>query len=292
MVDTIKRIAATDIDGTILYKWDEISKENKLSLLEFQNKSNNALTLVTGRNYFLVDFLVDELNIKLPIVCSNGSSVIDPITKKYIFKNHFKKDEIKLIMEEFHKNKIDFVMHNDFRAHIIKNDPWYKHFCTSDAKIKFDDNENNKTFYIYNSIRELIDESVKNDNEFVNIVLDCNTSDKINLANKLVNKLNLQSVQFDYPSGAKIEIYKKDVTKSYGLRKLLRHLSVQEDDLYVFGDNVNDICMFEDFKNSFAVDNAIFKLKSLAKEVIENVREGAVGKKLNNLIKEGIYFNI
>ncbi|ASP28280.1 HAD family hydrolase [Spiroplasma corruscae] len=285
-------IAASDIDGTILYKWDEISIENKKSLLEFQKNSNYALTLATGRNYFIVDFLVKELDIKLPIVCSNGSSVIDPVTKKYIMKNHFNKDEIKVVMEEFYKTSINFVMHNDFRAHIVKNDAWYDQFVLKKSNLDLLNKNDEQIIYVYDSLEKMINESIENDNEFVNIVLDCDTKEKIDTANKLIKKLDLQGVQFDYPSGAKIEVYKKNVNKSYGLRSLLSYLNVKEDNLYVFGDNVNDICMFEDFKNSYAVDNAIFKLKSLAKEIIGNVREGAVGNKLNQLIKEGINFNI
>ncbi|AKX34160.1 HAD family hydrolase [Spiroplasma litorale] len=285
-------IAATDIDGTILYKWDEVSEENQKTILEFQKKSNNALTLVTGRNYFIVDFLVEKLNIKLPIVCSNGSSVIDPITKKYISKNHFEKDEIYEIMKRFYETGIGFVLHNDFRAHIVKNDAWYSQFVLNKSESILLNQENNKVIYVYDSLKEMIEESINNDNEFVNIVLDCDNDKKIKIANELIKKLDLQSVQFNYPDGAKIEVYKKNVCKSYGLRNLLNYLQVDEDNLYVFGDNVNDICMFEDFKNSYAVENAIPELKKLAKEIIKNVRDGAVGHKLLNLIKDGINFNI
>ncbi|AGR41166.1 HAD-IIB family hydrolase [Spiroplasma taiwanense] len=287
----INKIAATDLDGTIIFERDRISDGNKELLLKFQQKTNNKLTIVTGRSYFLTDFAAKELNVKLPVICSNGVSVINPETFEYIAKNHFTEKEILNLMKLFIQEKIDFSIANDFTTHFVKGIGWHSEFFSNENLFNFHKLPVDRVFHEYNSIEELSQECVKTDSTFVSIVLECNSEEKLQRARILGKELELELLEFKYHNGEigrRIEVYKKNSSKSWGLNALANYLNITKNDIFIFGDEHNDYAMFEDFPNSFAVGNAIEGIKELASEVIDTVYNCGVGKKLNEIINNFI----
>ncbi|ALD66518.1 HAD-IIB family hydrolase [Spiroplasma cantharicola] len=282
----IKKIAATDMDGTIIFELDTISEENKKQLLKFQKKSNNSLTIVTGRNYFLADFAARELNINLPVICSNGASVIDPQTLKYIAKKHFKKEEIKELLEKFLDTGIEINVPNDFRTHFIQNEDWFDYLMENKVNLDFSHFPDQKVICNYESIEELIEKGLDLDESFPGLVANIKNDKQLEYVRAVVNEYDLLALEFPKEDNCRIEIYKKGVTKSWGLNKLLDKFNLSKEDIHLFGDEHNDYPMFEQFPNCYAVGNAIDGIKELSKEVIDTVQNAGVGKKLNEIVEE------
>ncbi|AGR42221.1 HAD-IIB family hydrolase [Spiroplasma diminutum] len=282
----IKKIAATDMDGTILYEWDNISEENKKELLKFQEESNNSLTIVTGRNYFLVDFAAKDLQIDLPVICSNGASVINPKTWEYVAKNHFDKEEFKVLLEKFLETDIDICISNDFRTHYIKEDDWLEVLVRNEIQIDFSHFPKGKILYKYDDLQDLIDNGLDHDESFPVLVANSENQEQLEFIRNLVEENDLLALEFPKEKTCRVEIFKKGVTKSWGLNQLLDKYNLTKEDIHVFGDEHNDYPMFRDFPNCYAVGNAIEGIKELSKEVIETVQNAGVGKKLNEIIEE------
>ncbi|AUB31556.1 Cof-type HAD-IIB family hydrolase [Spiroplasma floricola] len=282
----IKSIAATDMDGTIIYEWDRISEENKKQLLKFQKKSNKSLTLVTGRNYFMADFAAKELDIALPVICSNGASVINPKTFEYVAKNHFSKEEIKELLEHFLDTNIDICISNDFRTHYIKEDDWQDLLMGNQSSIDFSHFPNAQVLFKYDNLEHLIKTGLDHDESFPVIVANTQTEQELKMVLELVKKYNLLALEFPKEGSCRVEIFKNGVTKSWGLNALLDHVGLTKENIHVFGDEHNDYPMFKDFPNCYAIGNAIEGIKDLAKEVIDTVQNAGVGKKLNEMIEE------
>ncbi|AUM62736.1 Cof-type HAD-IIB family hydrolase [Spiroplasma monobiae] len=282
-----KKIAATDMDGTIIFEWDNVSEENKKELLKFQKDSNNSLTIVTGRNYFMADFAARDLNIKLPVICSNGASVIDPNTFEYIAKNHFSKEEIKDLMEKFLSTNIDVCISNDFRVHYVKHDDWQEMLTNNKTKISFDHFPNDQILYKYDDLEHMINDGLDHDESFPVLVANTISDEELDYVRKIVEEKSLLALEFPRENGGcRIELFKEDATKSWGLNALLNHYKLTKEDIHVFGDEHNDYPMFRDFPNSYAMGNAIDGIKELAKEVIDTVQSAGVGKKLNSIIED------
>ncbi|QHX36735.1 HAD family hydrolase [Spiroplasma sp. BIUS-1] len=286
-MDKIKKVAATDMDGTIIFEWDNVSEKNKEELLKFQKESNHSLTIVTGRNYFMADFAARDLKVKLPVICSNGASVIDPKTFEYVAKNHFNKDEMKEMLEYFIGTDLDICISNDFRTHYIKEDDWQELLRANQTKVDFSHFPNDQVLYHYESLEDLIENGLDHDESFPVLVINTQTLDELEMVRKFVEEKDLLKLEFTRnEQNYRVEIFKKDVTKSWGLNALLEHLNLEKEDIHVFGDEHNDYRMFEDFPNCYAVGNAIDGIKDLAKEVIDTVQNAGVGKKLNEMIEE------
>ncbi len=282
----IKKIAATDMDGTIIFELDTISEANKKHLLNFQKNSNNSLTIVTGRNYFLTDFAVKELNINLPVICSNGASVIDPQTLKYVAKRHFKKSEIKELLEKFLNTTIDICVPNDFRTHFIQDEEWIESLIENKMNLDFSHFPDKKVLYNYESLEQLIEKGLDLDESFPVLVANVKNDKQLEYVRSVVKNNNVLALEFPRGDKCRVEIFKKGVTKSWGLNRLLEKYNLTKEDIHLFGDEHNDFPMFEDFPNCYAVGNAIEGIKELSKEVIDTVQNAGVGKKLNKIIEE------
>lgn len=280
----IKKVVATDLDGTIVNRNNQISMNTINLIKEFKEKTNHALTFVTGRNYFLTIDHAKTLDIKLPLITTNGISVIDPFTHSYIDKLHFFNEELISIVDILHKKNFKYSLLGDFEVHLVKDAGYVMEF----KEIKWDfSHKKDKAFNVYNNYEELYKHIIKLES-FPSINVECFTSqEKEDVYNALKN-LDIEIISFNYNKRTNIEIYKKGAGKDWGIRALLKHFNLSDEDVHVFGDEFNDYPMFKVFPNSYAMGNAIDGIKKLSKEVIDSIDNDGVGKKITELIEEFI----
>ncbi|QBQ07731.1 HAD superfamily hydrolase [Spiroplasma gladiatoris] len=279
-----KKVAASDLDGTIVKEGNIIAESNKKLISEFMLKTNNAFTIVTGRNYFSAVQHAVDLKITLPIITTNGTSLIDPINHKYIDQHHFSNQQGNQILDELYNNKLNFYLLNDFEIFALET----IHFADKDHQEKFNFVNHLDDFaHFYKTTDDLYKAIKKNvKNTFTSLNVSCITEDEVNKAYEVLKPFEVEILRFDYEGRTTLEIYKKGAGKDWGLKALAKHLNLNEDDLFVFGDEFNDYPMFKNFKNTYAVGNAIEGIKKLAKEVILPINEDGVGKKLHELLTE------
>ncbi len=79
-----------------------------------------------------------------------------------------------------------------------------------------------------------------------------------------------------------IEINNINATKQNGVKFLKKHLNIEN--VTCFGDHLNDVSMFEECDNSYAVKNAHKDLKEMANEVIGSNIEDGVAKFLESRV--------
>jgi hypothetical protein len=85
-----------------------------------------------------------------------------------------------------------------------------------------------------------------------------------------------------------LTILHKDADKSHGIKSVSEYVGFDLSRLTVFGDNLNDIGMFELAGVSVAVANAQYEVKKLAKIVLPHTNdEDAVAKYLKGLKNAG-----
>ncbi|QGS52002.1 HAD-IIB family hydrolase [Spiroplasma tabanidicola] len=279
-----KKVAASDLDGTIVKEGNILTNSNKQLIKEFMQKTNNAFTIVTGRNYFSALQHAIDLDVSLPIITTNGTSLIDPKTHQYIAQHHFTNQEGNEILDVLYENGFDFYLLNDIKIYALET----IHFADKDHQEKHNFvNSLDDLTHFYKTRDELyhaIKENVKG--SFTSLNVSCYSEEEYNSAMKTLSKFELATLKFDYKDLITIEIYKKGAGKDWGLKALAKYLEISEDNIYVFGDEFNDYPMFRNFKNTYAVGNAIPGIKELAKEVILPIDQDGVGKKLLELVEE------
>ena len=74
-----------------------------------------------------------------------------------------------------------------------------------------------------------------------------------------------------------IDIMDHTCNKGAGLKELMRMLNIKEDECAVFGDQMNDVSMFETVRYSYAMENAVAPLKEKAYGIcLSNDEEGVL----------------
>ena len=82
----------------------------------------------------------------------------------------------------------------------------------------------------------------------------------------------------------RFEFKPKGVNKSESLKQYLAKYNISPDTVFVFGNDENDFCLFDDFSNSFVVDTASENVKSRARTIIRHDEGLGVIEKINNII--------
>ncbi|QGS52003.1 HAD-IIB family hydrolase [Spiroplasma tabanidicola] len=285
-MSSFKKIVCSDLDGTIITKENELLKETKKDIQAFMIETNNAFSVVTGRQFFSSKNHIKDIGVTLPVITINGSSLIDPVSETLIDSLHFNKEEYFKILDIMLKHNIRFSVVNDFQIFCLKTSIWNKHFRRDKFK---NSNIDENIYHLYDDFNELY-QGIKKDCKYYNSVfIEYETKQEFDEIEKLFESYNFSKLTFAYFDQPTIEYFKPNVNKLSGLKMLANYLKVDLQDIYVFGDQVNDIPMFKGLKNNFAVGNAVPEIISIANEIIDNINNNGVGKKLIELKEKNIF---
>ncbi len=102
-------------------------------------------------------------------------------------------------------------------------------------------------------------------------------------------------VEFDHPpyKNAKvlkwpngISISPKGIDKCYGIYSYLEMYDISRENVFVFGDSLNDLCMFREFhQNSYVSNNAVEEVKQQAKYVLDDLECDGIYKAVKTILE-------
>lgn len=238
----IKLIVA-DLDGTLL-KSDKSLDDNIKDVISGQDYK---FTIASGRSMVLVKKFISELNIDLPYITNNGAEIYqsDACVKQYSIPDEEVRFILKQVQEfdlECHANaenciytmgKIDLIL------------PFRKRF---EGVLPIVDNA---------SIREVCANTI---NKIMCIDKD------LNKVQEFANKINLycEHVHCERAEGNAFVMVNRQASKGLALKNLLKLLHISSEEVVVFGDNYNDVSMFEAAKYSVCMENADNDVKNKA----------------------------
>lgn len=271
----------TDLDGTLLNSNKEVSEKSTEILNKLIDDGVN-FTVATARTPATVVDLLQDVNLKLPAVLMNGVLVYDIKEEKYIDIKEVKKDTVDQVFEvfnKFNKNALVYgikdnhlwVYHKDFEY------TWEYDFYKERADRK------QKTFVKVADYKDSIKES-----KIINFIVFDKYEKVKGIYDELkkIKELSVEYYEDIYEKGCYfLEAYSAEASKANGIKFLSEY--VDQDKLVCFGDNLNDIPMFELADECYATANAIEKVKSIATGVIGSCDEDGVAlfieKRLNEL---------
>lgn len=266
----------SDLDGTLLNNNMKISTTSTL-LLNESIKNNLNFTVATARTPATVSEILANVCINLPIIVMNGSAIYDLNKKQYIYYNKLSSGFVNII------NNIISGMGVQAFIYTINNNNTltvYHDKLTNPYQIEFRNARLNKTKY---KVFTLSDIPLNCKVLYFTII---ESEDKIN---KLYKKLkyipNINIVRYIDSCNPKIfylEIYDISTSKSEAIKHLKKLYKFNK--IISFGDNINDIPMFEISDECYAVSNAVENLKRIATDVIKSNKEDSVAYFINNRI--------
>ena len=266
----MKTLYLSDLDGTFLNSHGEISQRSR-EIISFLTDKGVHFTVATARTNATVMQMFKGVNLSYPLVLMNGVTIYDPIKRNVISSNPIPTPLGKKIINEFRKRNIEPMIYfqqedvleiyytkltNDYqKAYVAQRiECSGKKFIHSPTPVEID--SKNLVYIVsldyYDNIKDVYSAVSEFDD-----------------AHCMFYKDNYSDMYF-------LEIITKTTSKASGALKVKEILGA--DKIVAFGDNLNDIPLFEIADESYAVANAQDELKAIATAVIGHNDNDAVAE--------------
>ena len=276
-------VIASDMDGTLLNEELKISQENAAAIKAAQAKGIHFV-VATGREYREAKPLLDEYDIKAPLITLNGAAMFD-VDSKLLDMIPITKPVAKLIMHQLEKNNLYYeittnkgVISNSRarRIEMIANllstvnpDTSYKlAVAMSTARVEL----MNVTYL--DDYQELLD---NNQYSILKIIaFGKNGQKQLAPIQKMIEDKVDVAISSSFENN--IEINSPRAQKGIAVEHFAQELNIPMDQVMTIGDNLNDASMLKVAGVSYAMGNAIPAIKQMAKYVTVTNNENGVAK--------------
>jgi len=242
----VNKYLATDLDGTLLHPKSQetyVCNDNT----KIVNKFNNRVIIISGRNPQFIIGICNELKLPHTFVACNGALIYE--NGKNIFTSTINGKIILDILEYIQKNFTNYYI-----ILFDKNGALYSIF--DNEKIVIEREE--KAFKSYPKLSYKTNKNI----DEINRLISNNEIIKVNfIVAKEQQSLLLSYLETNYQKlslaicSNSVEITNENVNKGLSLQRLTHHLNINDNDVYVIGDDGNDLSMFNLYKNSFLIKN-------------------------------------
>jgi len=264
----MKTLYISDLDGTLLDGNAEITPYTRDVINAFTS-SGGFFTVATARTEATVKYILQGLELNVPAVLMNGVTCYDMKTGKYIMPRYMPEEGVRAIIDVVEKRRCTGFIYS------LKNNTLtitYKWLETPQAKA-FVEERRIKYGKVFTQVENFDTEGV----------LTFCTMGKKELLDPVAETLkNTPGLNVSYHN----DVYDTDVwyldVCAEGVSKYTSVAHLKEtygfDRVAVFGDNHNDVALFEGADERYAVENAVPSLKAMATEVIGKNTENGVAK--------------
>jgi len=283
------KLIASDMDGTLLNNKHKISKEN-LKAIKKAEKMGIKFAIATGRMYEDVKPLLDECDLKCQCIVLNGGEYIDE-KGKVLEGIYIDREEAREIIDMIIKENIVAEIYTNEGLHTVNTkeealtEVAYR-IKAYDPETSFEDAikfaESHPHFMNLKYIKD-IDEFLNGDIKIGKFVAFYNDEETTLNVKKKLESIGGLAISSTFTKN--IEINNKEAQKGLILAKVADKMGIKRDEVMVIGDSFNDYSMFTQFTQSFAMGNAVKKIKDVAKYITDiNDNDGvakAIYKSLN-----------
>ncbi|MCL2020410.1 MAG: HAD family hydrolase [Oscillospiraceae bacterium] len=256
----------SDLDGTLLNYAAKL-KPRSAEMLNRMISKGVLFSYATARGFQTSRKLTAELNVNLPLITMNGAIICEPKTGKPLTGNFPAPESLNLALDFFKE---------------LKETPLIYSFLDGKERVSFiggdtkriakylADRKGDERFRPCKSYEEL----------FAGEIYYCTLINPLSNIEKLKNifspKNGFSNVHYEdvYNKDFLFEAFKAGVSKATALLELKKLTGA--DKVIAFGDNLNDIPMFEAADECYAVENAVTELKAIATGVIASNEEMGV----------------
>ncbi len=269
----VKKVIATDLDGTLFYPKDHKNMICPANLFFIQSFIDNGgkVIIVSGRSLAYGIKVEKRIGRDVDIVSFNGACIYQ--NKKVIFSKEISREEVKSIINDV------LASYKCLAVAIFTDSGIYVH-SKKDSKIILGLSK------IYFKWQGVLAEKINFSNQKYQKVLESERIYKILIffgitkgarnrameTNKIIRN-TYENVESSW-SGACIEITYRNINKGEAIKKYCELNHLKKEDIYVVGDSGNDITMFKEFhEHSFAMSHAPKSVKKYAKYSLDKYED-------------------
>lgn len=279
------KLIASDMDGTLLNSKHEISEEN-INAIKKAQELGVHFTIVTGRDYDGVKPVVENLGLNCEFIVLSGAEYRD-IDGKIIFSISMDKRKVKKVMELLNKEGLDYEVFTNEGIYTSNKECYAQKFIdiVKINNLEISPEEALKYNKRFESIKE-----IKHIEEFINMDVNMYRICTFHKDTELIAKVKEQVKAIEGLAVAgtffnDIEINDIEAQKGLILAKVIEKMGIKRDEVIVLGDSFNDYSLFTEFENSFAMENAIPEIKSIATYITDSNDNSGVAKAIYKALK-------
>ena len=271
----MKKLFITDLDGTFIDRNACVSDISAEIINEFI-ENGGFFTYATARTASSSVQIMEKININVPCILMNGVSIYNIKEKKYIKNEYFSAEAAVRNAEIFKKCGVIPFMYN------IENEVLYTYYYDFNCKEMKDffemrDQMKDRPFRECKSLTDAAGEKT------VYFSVQGNHDDLEAVAKELDKYSDTSYAFYRDVYNTHIwflEVFSSKASKSNGVEFLKQYCGF--DYVTCFGDNLNDLPMFEVSNRKIAVSNAKKEVINSADEVIGSNNENAVANWIKN----------
>ncbi|MFC0562095.1 Cof-type HAD-IIB family hydrolase [Halalkalibacter alkalisediminis] len=245
-----KKIVFFDIDGTLYDENKQLPVSTKKAIEDLKAKGH-YVAIATGRAPFLFKDLREELNIDT-YVCFNGSLVV--VDNEVVSKTLLDKDSLEKLVEysSSKQHPLVFMDPDDMKTNIES----HPHVEESMGTLKCYQPEHDADYHV--------------NREIIQTLLFCTDSEEAEYVHAFP--------KFDFVRWhpLSVDVLPANGSKARGVEMVMNYLGFAKEDVYAFGDGLNDIEMLQFVENSVAMGNAHEEVKNAAKHLTKHVNEDGI----------------
>ena len=272
-----------DMDGTILHENNKASNYTKDVVDELREKGFKVF-LATGRSYSEIHQLVPEGFKVDGIISSNGTT--GEIEDQNLFKHSLSLEQVKKIVKLAQQQHIYYeVFPFGAQRIVLKEDyQWMRDMITGETP------PNNVSHSEWTSRLDAMKDKIDwrdelPDLDYSKIYLFNPNLDKITtFRDELIQNKVLLSISVSNSSRYNAETMAYNTDKGTGIKEMIEHFGIQQEETLVIGDSDNDRAMFDFGQYTVAMKNARQEIKDITDEVTEETNEEDGAAKYLSLI--------
>jgi Cof subfamily protein (haloacid dehalogenase superfamily) len=265
-----KTLYISDLDGTLLNEKGEISDYSRNVLNKFTESGGN-FSIASARTAHSTGKIFKNINLKLPTVQMNGVFLYDWSEEKYLQIQYLEQEKVRKILnvlENYPNTPLIYTIENNCQT------TFYTHIC----------NEFQQEFYDLRKLKygqEI--PQVENPEELENVIYFTFVDTRENLlplSRKIAELEGISSVFYEdigTTNGSYLlEVFSETASKSNGVLRLKKLFDFEK--IVCFGDNYNDMSLFDICDEFYAVSNAVDEIKSKSTKIIGANTEDGVAR--------------
>lgn len=265
----MKTLYISDLDGTLLQPNVELS-DRTVTILNELIKQGMHFTVATARTIASVEPILKDVNIQVPLVLMNGVCIYDLRSRKYLHIEAFSEKSKAILLSVIKEYRLKGF------AYAIENDVLSTYYEDISSKPLYDFYKErvdryNKCFTQVQSFASLKDVPLI----YFSLMDIKENLDHVYQTLQAIPELGCTYYKDNYTKDLwYLEIYNNRASKYHGVQFLRNYGDY--DSIVCFGDNRNDLPMFEASDVKIAVANAFRELKEKADIIIGGNSEDGV----------------
>ena len=286
------KIAAIDLDGTMLNKYGAVTDETKSAIKQTIEKGTDVI-IASGRPIDSIKTIAEEINSKKYFIAGNGAIIYDIQKEKIIYEKYIPRQKIIEIAKICEENNISYNIYTE--KNIITQDLKYNVLYYYKENLKKDANKITSIIKV-DSILEYVknEPNIKclkitvcdeNQTIFKSIVRRLRAIENIDVMDvshmsRKVFKQGTEDIEIGY---FYTEISSTQVNKWQAIKYLLPILQIKPEEVIGIGDNINDKEMIENAGLGVCMGQSTPVIKEISDEITDSNTEEGVANVLEKI---------